>query len=1000
MNSLRFTELIEGIKHDNSCIDFFNSRAIARVSRSGQCIHCPSQIRTDDLHPSFAVYDDSCYDFATGTSYDIFSLFEIFDGLSFKQTFEKLSGVSLEHDHDADSAFNAFAANRKALAENIAKWHNILHSTKKAADYLSARHISADTANSLLLGYNPDTDRLIIPFFRNDKPVYYSGRDLSGKNSPKYKCAANDFGVSHTFWGLNSIRVQPSNPRERKLFCDFDISDPIDRTELKNTTLVVTEGLIDAISLYQERWQVIATGAGAISQKDMPEFLKYCRMFGRVCLAFDNDGDFTQKGRKFQLDLAKKLLAEHIPFTCAHIPHEVNGQPVKDINDYYCAGGDFYELINGAVKGIIEIGDSLNTLEQVHKFVMSITGYESKWDIQQLYMHLCERKQPVSNEGLTDVSDIAPLFNPKQLMYVFKEASRKLTDKELIRRVTDKHNILYALDGKFYEYTGKIWEQITRETVERYVSKCLGESATSGRCRAVANLLKAELECDEPFNAQHVMVFKNGVFLLDEPDPEKRFVRHSPDFMSTILLPYNFSDEKAVASKSINGNIEVYGRDMWLTEWGQFLRKVFVRPSGKPETKWDPKQEKHVLTGRPEFLPDFKLIKEVQKMCGYIMFTDNRLEKCFFLLGRGGNGKLTFMQILEEVFGSEFVTHLRPDRLSSQFDPIVLRNSILNICHESARNLAGAEETLKAAISGNPIMASYKGVDVESFKSRAKWFIAGNSLIDIQDVSDAFTRRMIFVPFLNTFKDENLDVNLLDKLRAELPIIFNWCYRGYLLLKAGETFHDTEGQSQLRLRMREHSDHTITFVREYFLDGDVLDADGVECNDGKKILTEYPTEKTMYIWYCNWCKASNIEPLPRPQAIERINDAIEEFVPGITLTDLTDNRTGRTRRYYVMRDFDMMNLWHFDEASQAKIASMVAITSHAIDDTPESGAEDNGIACRASAPVQGGDVPAKSGQMTIMYEPGADLDEDADNEITPPDGQYGTGGNDSPKIPF
>lgn len=905
-----YSDVIFSLKSSTSCVDICRFFLGINVLYEGQAIHAPSFIRQGDTHPSFAVYHDHAFDFATSTSYDIFDLLMIGKGLSFPQAFQEISGKPLSdffpHSPETPDPLKENIARLKSFIRDCSK---NLDQSQSALDYLSQRGISHETALKLAIGFDPKTNRLIIPFFKNGSVRYYAGRDISGNQSPKYLYMTTELGCSKIPFGLQSIKPK----LKRKVFKPFsDVDETETNSAIKSSTLILTEGLLDAVSLIQDGWQVLASGGGSFGKNNNKLVIDICRMYDKVCLAYDND----KAGQDFQLKIARWLIGENIPFVCALIPHSVDGHSVKDINDFFCAGGDFLTLVKTAQNGIAFTGSKLNTLKEIHEFVKSLAGYASNWDLQELFDSLVNRTKGSlfgdPDPANPDTMDATPLFSKGDLRFVFKSAGSKLSDKEIMRRVLKNHQIIFSNDGKFYEYNHRYWEQRTKETIKRYISHVIGERATESRCGAVMALMKLELEDDTPFNAQHVVTFPNGVLLLDEPDPEKRFVPHSPDFRCTFMEDFAFNTASKLearynalfreASFTEKGQ-STYSR-LHASNWWKFLASVFPK-EGQPRC------------------PDIALIREVQKMCGYIYFTDNRLETTFMLLGKGGNGKSTFMQIIEEVVGSEFCTHLRPNRLSSSFDPIVLRNSILNICHEASKDLEGAEETLKAVTSGNPIMASYKGQDTISFTPRAKWIISANSPMDVKDVSYGFARRMIFIPFRAKFDSKSADPDLLDKLRQEKSIIFDWMFEGYLRLLVGEKFKETPEQAKLKATVQEFVDHTLTFVREYFVEGDYIDClDSAPGASGMVIsMRLLPTDRTMYQWYLKWCKSTNTDPLPRYVAIVRINEAIGVMCPKMKIIRATERSTGRTRDTYVHPSFSdqVENIRVYDEDSQTEI---------------------------------------------------------------------------------
>ena len=188
------------------------------------------------------------------------------------------------------------------------------------------------------------------------------------------------------------------------------------------------------------------------------------------------------------------------------------------------------------------------------------------------------------------------------------------------------------------------------------------------------------------------------------------------------------------------------------------------------------------------------------------------------------------------MFGPENGSSVRPDRMAEEFAPMAMKGKLYNICFEGGRYLHGAEETLKSIVAGDPIMASHKGVDAIEFIPRAKLFIAANNLFNARDMSEGFLQRFVFLPFENTFTPG--DPTIIERLKQNLPGIFNWCLEGYrMLMKEG--FIECEIQAKYRRKFVEHIEPLRVFLRETFT------GDFNHRPLGDKVLySEYPSLKT------------------------------------------------------------------------------------------------------------------------------------------------------------
>ena len=126
---------------------------------------------------------------------------------------------------------------------------------------------------------------------------------------------------------------------------------------------------------------------------------------------------------------------------------------------------------------------------------------------------------------------------------------------------------------------------------------------------------------------------------------------HSETFMSSIQVDYD------------------YELQAWSPRWAAFLEEV----TGGDEAR----------------------MNLLQEIAGYVLYSDNSLQKCFFLMGDGANGKSVYLDILSAVFGDENVSSIEMSGLVEPFQRIHLLNSIVNISTETKTDVKGAESVFK-----------------------------------------------------------------------------------------------------------------------------------------------------------------------------------------------------------------------------------------------------------------------------------------------------------------
>lgn len=193
------------------------------------------------------------------------------------------------------------------------------------------------------------------------------------------------------------------------------------------------------------------------------------------------------------------------------------------------------------------------------------------------------------------------------------------------------------------------------------------------------------------------------------------------------------------------------------------------------------------------FNEDKAVISFVQKAVGYSLTGENK-EQCFFLLvGRGANGKTTFLEILRLIFGSyafsaPFATFERhPGSAPQTNDLAALANKRFVMAAEPKEGAILDEGRIKSLTGGEQISARFLHREFFQFVPVCKIWLASNTLPRIMDDTYGFWRRARMIKFLQQFVDPSeiqspnqkpKDPDLLFKLMLELPGIFNWVIEG------------------------------------------------------------------------------------------------------------------------------------------------------------------------------------------------------------------------------
>lgn len=212
---------------------------------------------------------------------------------------------------------------------------------------------------------------------------------------------------------------------------------------------------------------------------------------------------------------------------------------------------------------------------------------------------------------------------------------------------------------------------------------------------------------------------------------------------------------------------------------------------------------------------ELKLV--LQEVSGYILSNDISAEKAIFLIGGGANGKSTYARILEQLAGSENTSHTPLSAFGTNFGLASMVGCSLNLAAENNATRINSE-IFKAVVSGDVIEINRKYKPALNISLSTKLVCLFNELPDCIDASYGYFRRLLIIPFNNTFKGDEIDVNLSEKLKVELSGILNWSLAGLKRLRANDyKFTDSKLCNQVLAEYKDSINPVACFFESLFV---------------------------------------------------------------------------------------------------------------------------------------------------------------------------------------
>ena len=250
------------------------------------------------------------------------------------------------------------------------------------------------------------------------------------------------------------------------------------------------------------------------------------------------------------------------------------------------------------------------------------------------------------------------------------------------------------------------------------------------------------------------------------------------------------------------------------------------------------------------FDEDRELIAFLQRAVGYTL-TGSCEEQCLFILiGSGANGKSTFLNTLQALFGDYAASVPMQSLMEQEYgsqqtnDLAHLLGQRLVTASEGEPGQKLAESKVKLMTGGDVLSCRYLYRDLFDYKPQFKLWLATNNLPTITGTDEAIWRRIRVIPFSITIPPAEQDKTLTTRLAAELPGILNWAFEGWKLWKKGGL---------------KPPDRVVQSTGNYRTDNDSvgqwIDA---ACVKEPWLRTSM---KTLHESYHSWCENSGFEPL-------------------------------------------------------------------------------------------------------------------------------------------
>lgn len=332
---------------------------------------------------------------------------------------------------------------------------------------------------------------------------------------------------------------------------------------------------------------------------------------------------------------------------------------------------------------------------------------------------------------------------------------------------------VYSLQEDYiYSYENGVWKQIFEieflDRVEKSIP-AITKFPLPTKKQIVENFKHKKYVRLDAWNKYHLINFENYMF-----DPlGMNVLAHKSDYFSTIRIPYKYD---ALAKC-----------DLWI----KTLLEIFEGNRSKMDL--------------------------LQEFFGYCLSGDNEQKKGFLLLGETDTGKSTIIDTFRDVMGDMNISNVPLQYLAHpQYTPLLI-NKAVNLDPDVNKNAIDYEREFKIITGGKSekVSCNQKHIPTFEFTPKCKLILAANIFPKITDHSSAFYQRLLVVPCERRFQEHEKDRLLNDKLRLELPGIFNWMVEGLHKLKNRGRFEQPEFMIRAVEELENENNPTNLFFDEH-----------------------------------------------------------------------------------------------------------------------------------------------------------------------------------------
>lgn len=247
-----------------------------------------------------------------------------------------------------------------------------------------------------------------------------------------------------------------------------------------------------------------------------------------------------------------------------------------------------------------------------------------------------------------------------------------------------------------------------------------------------------------------------------------------------------------------------------------------------------------------------KSIQCWEEFIAHTLFECLDYHKFMILRGAPRSGKSTLIKVAQMLHGEDAVSAIPVQEFGNEKYRTAMVGKLLNVVNEVAAMGHVADDFLKSVTAGDAVMVRFLYREPQLVRLPARLLFACNEIFRVRDTSGAIEARMLVLSCDNEIPEKERDVRIGDKLRAELPGIFNRMIAAWHRLRDRGHFDPPLASRHNINDFASDNNLVIPWIKECTWEGAALDG-----SEKPAKVTLEPTDINLLYMNCaEWMKAN------------------------------------------------------------------------------------------------------------------------------------------------